>query len=271
MKRDWREKMHEIIYEADSKEGKLFDVVLLWLILASVVLVMLGSVKSLDAKYHETFNIAEWAITILFSIEYICRIICIKKPKNYIFSFYGLIDFASTIPKYLSLFFVGTGALLAFRSLRLLRMFRILKLGAYVGESNNLQKALYASKTKILVFLFAIIILCTILGTVMYLVEDESAGFSSIPKSIYWAIVTMTTVGYGDIAPQTVLGQLIASLVMILGYGIIAIPTGIVTSEITRQGMRKEDMSTLSCSNCSAGNHSSSAEFCYKCGEKLRL
>jgi voltage-gated potassium channel len=269
MKRDWRDKMHEVIYEADTKEGKLFDVVLLWLILASVVLVMLGSVKSLDAKYHEAFNITEWVITIIFSIEYVCRIICIKKPSSYIFSFYGLIDFASTIPKYLSLFFIGTGSLLAFRSLRLLRMFRILKLGAYVGESNKLQKALYASKTKILVFLFAIVILCTILGTVMYLVEDESAGFTSIPKSIYWAIVTMTTVGYSDIAPQTVLGQFIASIVMILGYGIIAIPTGIVTSEITRQSMRKDEILTKSCPSCSAENHSYSAEFCYKCGEKL--
>ena len=263
--------MQEIIYEADTKEEKLIDVVLLWLILASVVLVMLGSVKSLDAKYHELFNIAEWLITILFSIEYICRIICIKKPSKYIFSFYGLIDFISTIPKYLSLFFVGSGALLAFRSLRLLRMFRILKLGAYEGESNKLQKALYASKTKILVFLYAIVILCTILGTVMYLVEDESAGFTSIPKSIYWAVVTMTTVGYGDIATQTILGQFIASIVMILGYGIIAIPTGIVTSEITRQSMTKVDMRTQSCPNCSAENHSISAKFCYKCGGKINF
>ncbi|WP_204356503.1 ion transporter [Arcticibacterium luteifluviistationis] len=270
MKRDWRDKMHEIIYEADTKEGKLFDVALLWLILASVVLVMLGSVKTLDSKYHAVFNITEWAITILFTIEYICRIVCIKKPWSYIFSFYGLIDFFSTIPKYISLFFIGSsGALLAFRSLRLLRIFRILKLGTYVGESMKLKRALYASRTKILVFLFAIVILCTILGTVMFLVEDDAAGFTSIPRSIYWAVVTMTTVGYGDIAPQTVLGQFIASIVMILGYGIIAIPTGIVSSEITRQSLNKDDIKTVSCVNCSAENHSRNAIFCYKCGANL--
>lgn len=270
MKRDWRDKMHEIIYEADTKEGKLFDVALLWLILASVVLVMLGSVKSLDSKYHSFFNITEWIVTILFSIEYICRIICIKKPWNYVFSFYGMIDLFSTIPKYISFFFIGTsGALLAFRSLRLLRIFRILKLAKYVGESMKLKKALLASRTKILVFLFAIVILCTILGTVMFLIEDESSGFTSIPKSIYWAIVTMTTVGYGDIAPQTVLGQFIASIVMILGYGIIAIPTGIVSSEITRQSLKSEDIKTVSCTHCSAENHARNATFCYKCGEKL--
>ncbi|WP_341227159.1 ion transporter [uncultured Arcticibacterium sp.] len=270
MKRDWRDKMHEIIYEADTKEGKLFDVALLWLILASVVLVMLGSVKSLDTKYHSFFNITEWIVTILFSIEYICRIICIRKPWNYVFSFYGIIDLFSTIPKYISFFLLSSsGALLAFRSLRLLRIFRILKLAKYVGESNKLKKALLASRTKILVFLFAIVILCTILGTVMFLIEDETSGFTSIPKSIYWAIVTMTTVGYGDIAPQTVLGQFIASIVMILGYGIIAIPTGIVSSEITRQSLKSEDIKTVSCTNCSAGNHARNATFCYKCGEKL--
>lgn len=261
--------MHEIIYEADTKEGKLFDVALLWLILASVVLVMLGSVKTLDARYHNVFNIAEWTITILFTIEYICRIVCIKKPWSYVFSFYGVIDLVATIPKYLSIFFVGSGALLAFRSLRLLRMFRILKLGTYIGESNKLRLALIASKTKISVFLFAIIILCTILGTVMFLIEDESAGFTSIPRSIYWAVVTLTTVGYGDIAPQTVLGQFIASLMMILGYGIIAIPTGIVSSEMSRQSVKKEDIKTVSCTHCSAENHRRNATYCYKCGENL--
>jgi len=269
MKRHWKDKMHEIIYEADTKEGKLFDVVLLWLILASVVLVMLDSVKSLDAKYHTLFDTAEWVITILFSIEYICRIISIKKPWSYILSAYGLIDFASTIPKYLALLSLGGGALLALRSLRLLRIFRILKLGSYVGESEKLQKALYASRTKICVFLFAIVILCVILGTIMYMIEDEAAGFTSIPKSIYWAIVTMTTVGYGDIAPQTIVGQIIASIVMILGYGIIAIPTGIVGSELSRQSQEKTPLQTQSCHNCSAENHNNNANFCYRCGEGL--
>jgi voltage-gated potassium channel len=166
---------------------------------------------------------------------------------------------------------VGTGALLAFRSLRLLRIFRILKLGTYKGESNKLQKALFASKTKILVFLFVIIILCTILGTLMFLIEDDSAGFTSIPRSIYWAIVTMTTVGYGDIAPQTILGQFIASIIMILGYGIIAIPTGIVSSEITRQNIANLEIHTLCSTNCSAENHALNAEYCYKCGERIKI
>ena len=261
--------MHEIIYEADTKNGKLFDVVLLWLILASVVLVMLESVKSLDDKYHNLFDRTEWVITVLFSIEYICRIICIKKPWSYILSPYGLIDFASTIPKYLAFLSLGGGALQALRSLRLLRVFKILKLGKYVGESEKLQKALYASRTKISVFLFAIVILCIILGTIMYLIEDESAGFTSIPRSIYWAVVTMTTVGYGDIAPQTVLGQIIASVVMILGYAIIAIPTGIVNSELTNQSKSKEPIQTQSCPSCSAENHNNSANYCFKCGESL--
>ncbi len=271
MKENWRDRLHEIIFEADTKAGKNFDIALLWLILASVVLVMLDSVDSLFAKYGHIFNVLEWIITILFTIEFILRIFSIKKPFSYIFSFYGIIDFLSILPKFLAFFFVGTQALIALRSLRLLRIFRILKLGTYVGESNKLLRALIASRTKISVFLFAIIILCTILGTVMYMVEDKESGFTSIPKSIYWAIVTMTTVGYGDIAPQTVLGQFIASLVMILGYGIIAIPTGIVTSELAKQGMEGNTITTKACPNCSAGKHTFGAKYCYKCGYELDL
>jgi voltage-gated potassium channel len=266
---DWRHKLYVIIYEADTRAGKLFDVILLWLIVLSVVLVMLESVEEINAKYHSLFNVAEWIITILFSVEYIARIATVRRPLGYIFSFYGLIDFLSTIPKYLSLFLVGTQVLVVFRSLRLLRVFRILKLHQYVGESQKLMNALRASRTKISVFLFAILIICVVLGTVMYLVEDRESGFTSIPKSIYWAIVTLTTVGYGDIAPQTITGQFIASFIMILGYAIIAIPTGIVTSEMTRGSEGSPVFDTQSCPNCSADRHPHRAIYCYRCGCKL--
>ena len=269
-KTSFKHKLHEIIYEADTRSGKLFDVVLLIAILASILLVMLESVGSINSKYGYLLNIGEWIITILFSVEYILRIVSIKKPLKYIFSFYGVIDFLSTIPKYLSLFFLGSHHLAALRALRLLRVFRILKLARYVGESNNLMKALKASKAKIAVFLFFVLILCIILGTVMYMIEGEENGFTSIPRSVYWAIVTLTTVGYGDIAPHTPLGQFIASIIMILGYGIIAIPTGIVTSEMTKNHMNSVDINTQSCKSCSAENHKDDAEFCYNCGNKLK-
>lgn len=268
-KKDWRHALYVIIYEADTRAGKLFDVILLWLILLSVILVMLESVEHINARYQTVFNIAEWIITILFSLEYIARIMTVRKPLSYIFSFYGLIDFLSTIPKYLSLFLVGTQVLVVLRSLRLLRVFRILKLHQYVGESQKLMNALRASRTKIFVFLFAIIIICVLLGTVMFLVEERESGFTSIPKSIYWAIVTLTTVGYGDIAPQSVAGQFIASFIMILGYAIIAIPTGIVTSEMTRSAGAGQTFDTQACPNCSAERHPYGAAYCYRCGVKL--
>lgn len=266
----WKEKLHEIIYEADTKEGKLFDVILLVAIIASVVLVMLESVDSFDKKYHTFLDVSEWIITILFSIEYILRVISIKKPLKYIFSFYGIIDLLSTIPKYLSFVIVGSHNLAALRALRLLRVFRILKLARYVGASNKLLVALRASRAKIAVFLFFVVIICVILGTIMYMIEGEENGFTNIPKSIYWAIVTLTTVGFGDIAPQTPLGQLIASVIMILGYGIIAIPTGIVSSEMTKNSTGI-DSNTQSCSNCASGHHKDKAEYCYKCGSDLNV
>ncbi|MFH4965798.1 ion transporter [Gaetbulibacter sp. M235] len=275
-KRHWKVRLHEIIYEADTPAGKLFDIVLLITIIASIVMVMLESVKSIDSKYHDVLNISEWIITILFTIEYIARIISVKKPLNYITSFYGIIDLLSTIPKYLSILFTGTHALVALRALRLLRVFRILKLGRYLGASNNLVSALKASRAKISVFLFAVVIVAIILGTIMYMIEGEENGFTNIPKSVYWCIVTLTTVGFGDIAPQTPLGQFIAALVMILGYGIIAVPTGIVSAEYTSLSKNKEDskkidvhLNTQSCPNCSAENHKDNAEFCYNCGHKL--
>lgn len=267
-KSNWKVKLHEIIYEADTKEGKLFDIILIFTILLSIILVMLESVESFDAKYHNFLNISEWIITILFSIEYIARIVTIKKPTTYIFSFYGIIDLLATIPKYLSLIFVGTHALVALRALRLLRVFRILKLARYLGASRNLIAALKASRIKISVFLFSVLVLTIILGTVMYLIEGPENGFTSIPHSMYWAIVTLTTVGYGDLAPHTPFGQFIASMVMILGYGIIAVPTGIVTSEMTKVE-NTATINTQHCSNCNADVHSNNAKFCYQCGEKL--
>lgn len=275
-KKDWKTKLHEIIYEADTPAGKLFDLVLLVVIIASILLVMLESVKSIDSHYHTFLNVSEWVITILFSIEYIIRIITVKKPIRYIFSFYGIIDLLSTIPKYISLVFGGVHALAALRALRLLRIFRILKLARYLGASRNLLNALRASRAKISVFLFAVIIIAIILGTIMYLVEGEENGFTNIPKSVYWCIVTLTTVGFGDIAPQTPLGQFIASLVMILGYGIIAVPTGIVSAEYTNQSQKKTDqtpppvsLNSQSCPNCTAENHKDKAKYCYRCGERL--
>lgn len=267
---NWKAKLHEVIYEADTKAGKLFDIILLILIVASIILVMLESVQEFANKYGNFLNIAEWTVTILFTIEYIARIICIKKPKEYIFSFYGIVDLLSTIPKYLAIFLAGSHSLVALRALRLMRVFRILKLARFVGESSNFVKALKASRAKIAVFLFFVLILCIILGTVMYLIESESeSGFTSIPRSVYWAIVTLTTVGYGDIAPVTALGQFIASLIMILGYGIIAVPTGIVSAEYSNQKKQKVHLNTQSCPNCGCEGHRDDAEFCYECGHKL--
>ena len=237
---------------------------------------MLESVGSIDSKYHDFLNIAEWIITILFTIEYILRIITNSSPKKYIFSFYGIIDLLSTIPKYLSFFLVGSHSLVALRALRLMRVFRILKLGRFIGESNNLLKALKASKVKIAVFMSFVMILCVILGTVMYLVESgQNSGFTSIPRSVYWAIVTLTTVGYGDIAPLSPLGQLIASLIMIVGYAIIAVPTGIVTSEFVLSQKKdkniddKIDTSKKHCPECLASDLKINAKFCYVCGSEL--
>lgn len=265
----WKSRLHQIIYEADTREGKIFDLIIVWAIIFSIILVMLESVKDLDAKYHTFFDISEWVITILFTIEYILRIVSVKKPSSYIFSFYGVIDFLSTIPKYLSLFIGGAHPLVALRALRLLRIFRILKLVRFVGATDNLGRALRASRYKIFVFISAVLIICVIIGTIMYLVEGDPSGFTSIPRGIYWAIVTLTTVGYGDIAPHTSIGQFLASMVMILGYGIIAIPTGIISSEMTRGKAHSVDMNTNSCPSCSADNHRDDARHCYKCGEKL--
>lgn len=262
-----KDKIHQIIYEADTPAGKWFDIILILTIILSIILVMLESVESFDIKYHKVLNIAEWVITILFTIEYILRVVTIKKPSSYIFSFYGIIDLLATIPKYISLIFVGTHALVALRALRLLRVFRILKLARYLGASQTITTALKASRIKIAVFLLTVLVLTIILGTIMYLIEGPVNGFTSIPYSMYWAIVTLTTVGYGDISPHTPLGQFIASIVMILGYGIIAVPTGIVTSEMTKADTVLKN--TLHCSSCGSDKHLDNSKYCNNCGEKF--
>ncbi|GAA0871657.1 ion transporter [Gangjinia marincola] len=265
--------MHDIIYEADTPMGKLFDVILLILILVSIVIVMLESIPKLNEKYADTFYLLEWIITGLFTIEYIARIISIKKPTKYIFSFYGIIDLLSVLPLYLSFFIAGSSALLTVRSLRLLRIFRILKVSRYLGAGNYLKKAISDSREKIAVFLFAVLMMCIISGTLMYIIEGEESGFVSIPVGIYWSIVTLTTVGFGDIAPVTPLGQFIAAVIMIMGYGIIAVPTGIVTSEYSKNLNSKENkviLNTIACYNCNAKKHQDDAKFCHNCGEPLR-
>jgi len=265
-----RQKLYEIIYEADTPAGKWFDIGLLLLILFSIIVVILESVESYNLQYGHFFDTAEWTVTIIFTIEYLLRIWTIKKPSAYIFSFFGIIDFLSTIPKYIAFFFAGANILIALRALRLLRVFRILKLSPFVGESQGLMKSLKASRAKISVFLLAVLILTIILGTIMYMVEfGQGSGFNNIPKSMYWAIVTLTTVGYGDIAPVTPLGQFIASIIMILGYGILAVPTGIVSAEYSRQKDRKTHLNSQVCSNCHATDHKDGAQYCYECGHSL--
>ncbi len=230
---------------------------------------MLESLPRIDHKYHAFLDISEWVVTILFTIEYILRIICIKNPRRYIFSFFGIVDLLSTIPKYLSFFIVGSQYVTAFRALRLLRVFRILKLVRFVGESNNLLRVVASSRAKIAIFVFFVLIISVLLGTIMYLVEGPEHGFDSIPHSIYWTIVTLTTVGYGDITPETGLGQFIATFIMIIGYGIIAVPTGIVTVEYSKQRQKTDVSGIQSCHNCLAEGHLETAKHCYNCGSKL--
>lgn len=265
---NWRTNLYTIIFEADTPAGKAFDVILLWSILLSVLVVMLESIASLNFEYGELLTSLEWFFTILFSIEYIFRLICVRKPLRYAFSFYGVIDFLAIVPTYLSLFFVGYQYLLVIRIIRLLRIFRIFKLTHLIKQANILKEALRASRGKIVVFLSAVLSLVVIIGSVMYVVEGPENGFTNIPTSIYWAIVTLTTVGYGDISPSTPIGQFLASIVMIIGYAIIAVPTGIVTVEIA-EAAKKAQVSTQVCPNCLAEGHDKNALHCKYCGAKL--
>ena len=264
----WRDKLHEIIFEADTPIGKTFDIALIVAIVLSVIAVMLESVSGIRASYGDLLRLAEWTFTILFTIEYVLRILSIGRPIRYIVSFFGIVDLLAVIPTYLSILVPGTQFLLVIRLLRILRVFRVLKLVRFVQEGYLLMHALRASRRKITVFLSAVLTLVVILGSLMYLVEGEAHGFTSIPRSIYWAIVTLTTVGYGDISPQTAGGQALASVIMIIGYAILAVPTGIVSAELVKTGV-SDDITTVACTACSAEGHAPDASFCKYCGEKL--
>jgi len=267
-----RERLHEVIFEADTKAGKWFDIILLIAILASVIIVIIESVPSYQAKYGELFKILEWIFTIFFTVEYAIRLYSVYKPMKYATSFFGVIDLMSILPTYLSLVFAGTQSLMIVRGLRLLRVFRIFKLANFLSEGQVIMTALKASRAKIFVFVVFILIMVSIFGSVMYLVEGASNDqFDSIPRSIYWAIVTLTTVGYGDISPVTPFGQAIAAIIMISGYAIIAVPTGIVTAEAMKEAQKLEnrDITNQSCRYCAEEGHDSDAIHCKYCGELL--
>lgn len=263
----WGVMLHEVIFEADTPLGKGFDIVLIVSILASVTAVMLDSIAIVRLEYGRLLYGVEWFFTLLFTIEYLLRLLCVGRPLKYAVSFYGVVDLLAIIPTYLSLVLPGSQYLLVIRILRILRIFRILKLVAYLGEARLLVKALRASGRKIIVFLYTVLTLVVIFGSLMYVIEGGDSGFTSIPRSIYWAIVTLTTVGYGDIAPQTGIGQTLASVVMILGYAIIAVPTGIVTVEMSHAF--KGRVSTQACPECSAEGHDADARHCKFCGASL--
>jgi voltage-gated potassium channel len=267
-KKDWRFRLHEIIYESNTPAGKAFDVALLFAIFTSIIVIMLDSVQSLHKEYGEVFIIVEWIFTVLFTIEYTLRLISIRTPVRYVFSFLGIIDLIALIPSYLSIFFIGAQSLVVFRALRLLRVFRIFKLGQFLTEINFLKLALKGSVRKISIFLLTVLTLTVILGSIMYLVEKRENGFSNIPESIYWAIVTITTVGYGDISPITPMGKFVASVVMLIGYAIIAVPTGILTHDLAMAARLKKELPE-SCPNCSSEGHDHDAVFCKYCGSTL--
>lgn len=265
-----RDRIHEIIFEADTPAGKSFDVILLVAIVASVLVVMLESVESLRDEYGNAFLYAEWAFTVLFTLEYLLRLYSVKKPSEYAKSFFGVIDLLSILPTYISVFVPGSQYLLAIRAFRLLRVFRVFKLTRYLDESGTIMRALVSSRIKITVFITTVMIIVTIMGTIMHMVEGpQNEGFSNIPHSIYWAIVTLTTVGYGDIAPVTDVGRFISAALMILGYAIIAVPTGIVTAEMTRATRAEKKYTTQACPNCGRDGHDYDADYCKFCGESL--
>jgi voltage-gated potassium channel len=262
-----KSRLHTVIFEADTPKGKLFDVSLIFLIILSVIAVMLNSVKPINITYGNLLYIAEWVFTIIFTIEYILRLVSIGKPMKYARSFFGIIDLVAFLPTYLSVFIPGSEMFLVVRVLRVLRIFRVLKILPYITEAQMLRHALVASRRKIFVFLLAVLLIVIIMGSMMYVIEGEENGFTSIPRSIYWSIVTLTTVGYGDISPQTPFGQILASIIMIFGYGLIAVPTGIVTVEIARN--KSNTFNTQACPQCSAEGHDSDAKFCKLCGADL--
>ncbi len=262
-----RETIHRVIFEHDTRAGKAFDIVLIAAILLSVLVVMLDSVPSVGSRYGTALGVAEWGFTILFSVEYGLRLWSSREPRGYALSFYGLIDLLSILPTYLSVVFPAGRFLAVVRILRVLRIFRVLKLTRYVREAAVLSQALRASRYKITVFLFSVLAIVVVAGSLMYLVEGAEAGFTSIPQGVYWAIVTLTTVGYGDIAPETTLGRFIAASLMIIGYGIIAVPTGIVTLELERAS--RPAATPRVCHTCGVGSHDEDAAYCKRCGTGL--
>jgi voltage-gated potassium channel len=264
----WRRRLHEIVFEADTRAGRVFDLVVVALILVAVLATMLETLPGLSPAAHDALVAAEWVFTALFTLEYGARLVSVGQPLRYATSFFGVVDLLSVLPTYLSLFFPGAQGLLVIRSLRLLRVFRILKLGRYLLEAQVLRTALAQSRAKIIVFLTTVLVAVTIVGALMYLVEGPEHGFTSIPESMYWAIVTMTTVGYGDISPHTALGRAIASALMIFGYSLIIVPTGIVSAELAQQAIQSR-VSTQSCPECSHQGHDVDARHCKWCGARL--
>lgn len=263
----WRLRMYIVIFEADTRAGRAFDLALIAVILASVAVVVLDSMASVHGRFATLFNVLEWLFTIAFTIEYLCRLACVRRPIRYARSVLGIIDLLALLPTYVAIVVPGLHALIDVRVLRLLRMFRILKLTAYVEEFGALGQALAASRRKILVFMSFVMLVVVIMGTLMYVVEGPSHGYTSIPVGIYWAITTMTTVGFGDITPHTDLGRVIASAMMLLGWGTLAVPTGIVSAEFTTSRMRRP--TTRTCHECLSEGHAPSARFCSDCGAKL--
>jgi voltage-gated potassium channel len=264
----WREELYEIIFESHTRKGQLFDLVLIGAIVLSVATVVLTSIAPVARAYGQWLLAAEWLFTLLFTVEYIGRLLCVKRPDRYARSFFGVIDLMSVVPSYISLFVPGSHVLLDVRILRLLRIFRILKLTLYIQEYSMLGDALLASRRKILIFLSVVFLIVFLLGTVMYVVEGPRHGFTSIPTGVYWAISTVTTVGFGDLVPKTDVGRAIASFMMLLGWGILAVPTGIISSEITHQrGVRA--LTARTCTRCLASGHEEGARFCKSCGEGL--
>lgn len=265
----WKERLHHIIYEAETPVGKAFDVALIVTILLSILIVMLESVGSIQDRFGVQLRAIEWTVTVLFTLEYGLRLIVVRQPSRYAFSFFGIVDLLSFLPTYASVLLPGSQGLLVLRSLRLLRIFRVFKLGRYLTEANVLVTAMRASRPKIIVFMVTVLSIALVMGTLMYLIEGAEHGYTSIPRAVYWAIVTMTTVGYGDIAPETVLGQMMASALMILGYAIIAVPTGIVSVELAQAARTGQLVSTEVCPSCTAEGHALDAIYCRRCGEPL--
>ncbi len=265
----WRTTLHEIIFEAETPAGKAFDIALIISVLLSIIAVMLESVRSIRVVYGELLYEIELFFTILFTIEYFLRLITVRKPLGYATSFFGVVDLLAILPTFLSLLVPGTQYLFTVRVLRLLRVFRVLKLTEYLAEAGIITTALKASRRKISVFILAVLSVVVIVGSLMYIIEGEGNGFTDIPTSMYWAIVTLTTVGYGDISPQTGLGKALASMLMLMGYGILAVPTGIVTVELSKAAKAGKSVSTQSCPNCSREGHDEDAAHCKYCGERL--